>query len=117
MSLFFFVVVLVKLRTSFRFAPKYFEQLFVVILEIQRETHLYTLSSMRGEMFARRKSSVVLLLLFSLVVLLSVSSFSGDGFTACFGFNAKNKTRLLYQHRIDALCCKERVCVPTRGAF
>lgn len=36
MSLFFFVVVVVKLITSFRFAPKYFEQLFVVILEIQK---------------------------------------------------------------------------------
>ena len=50
-------------------------------------------------MFARRKSSVVLLLLFSLVVLLSVSSFSGGGFTACFGFVQQNETSLPASYR------------------
>lgn len=110
MSLFFFVVGVVKLITSFRFAPQNTLNNFL-LLEIQkRDTSVRAFVDTLDEMFARRKSSVVLLLLFSLVVLLSVSSFSGDGFTACFGFaQEQNETSLPASYR-RALLQRARVC-------
>ena len=112
MSLFFFVVGVVKLITSFRFAPQNTLNNFL-LLEIQkRDTSVRAFVDTLDEMFARRKSSVVLLLLFSLVVLLSVSSFSGGGFTACFGFVQQNETSLLPASYRRALLQRARCSNP-----
>ena len=106
--LFFFLVVLNL--TSFRFAPKY-EPL---LLEIKREIHLYTFV---GTTAIRARCSRGNHLLSSSFYSPSFCSQSPPFRAASPRVSVScNETRLLY-HRIDALCCKERGVVPTRGAF